>query len=320
MPRRQKLDIGALNHGIVPTEPAIAPGLEDVQPSAALAALTYGSIPSDDGSSDYDLDAARTAARTARTADADAQAQGGSRSEAGSAPPMLDIIPSPHAASHQATDGTHDSLEKTKKEAAEAEETTAIPYVSRRLSGNEDADQKVCFEYFLSRKTENRSSYDVARVFGIPTELVDRWRKKYAWDREVAAIEDNQMLDDQDEQNLHDLVGLEMATITGLQGILGRHNAASAELERMKNQPKPTERHALEEWKAERARLLSETLSPTMLMNVVDNLMILKKAKIGQRKRRPSKIFFVVDPAMKEKLIKDFQSRPTAPEPDTEGA
>jgi hypothetical protein len=281
----------------LPVEPLIAPGLQPAVPPAALAALALAENPSDDGTT-YDLQAARTQA-------AAEQEQAGSGSAGAGAPPMLDIIPSADS----------DSL--LPPDSAQKNE---IPYSAPRLSGNEDADQKVCFQYFLSRKVENRSSYEVGRVFGIPTALVDRWRKKYQWDREVTAIEDNAMLDDQDEQNLHDLVGLEMMTITGLQGILGRHNAASTELEKMKNTPKPTTKEELLDWKAERSSLLAETLSPSMLINIVDNLMLLKKAKIGQRKRRPGKIFFVIDPATREKLTAEFQRRPTAPEPEEEGA
>lgn len=283
----------------LPVEPIIKPGAPLVQTPAALAALALGENPSDDGST-YDLDAARAQA-------AQAQAGVGSGSPAAGTPTCLDIIPAPDARPEQPIDDL--SAEKNE-----------IPYNVPRLSGNESADQKVCFNYFLSRKVENRSSYEVGRVFGIPVALVDKWRKKYAWDREVTAIEDNQMLDDQDEQNLHDLVGLEMQTITGLQGILGRHNAASAELEEMKKRPRPVEKAEKQEWDRERSRLLAETLSPTMLMNIVDNLMVLKKAKIGQRKRQPGKIFFVIDPAMKEKLLKEFQNRPVAPEPDMENA
>lgn len=187
------------------------------------------------------------------------------------------------------------------------------------MTGIEESDQKTMFQYYLAQK-ENRSDYEVARVYAVPVDFVRKLHKKYDWDREVGAVEDNEALDQMDQANLHDLIGLEMATITGLQGILGRHNAASTQLELMKNRPRPTEKNAQIEWDAERSRLLSETLSPTMLMNVVDSLMTLKKAKIGQRKRRMGKMYVLADPAVVEKLKREFENRPTAPEPDTESA
>jgi len=300
MPRRQQhVDSSTLDRARLPVEPIVPPGVEPIATPPALAALALAENPSDDGTQ-YDLDAARAQA-------ASEQARQGSGSNRAGAPPMLDIILPADSVLEQPFDPS--SAEKKE-----------IPYSTPRLSGNEQADQKTCFEYFLSRKVENRSSYEVARVFAIPQALVEKWRKKYQWDREVTALEDNDMLDDQDEANLHDLVGLEMSTITGLQGILGRHNAASTQLEEMKKTPRPTEKGARTEYDNERSRLLTETLSPTMLMNVVESLMTLKKAKIGQRKRRPGKIFFVIAPEMKEKLLREFQNRPTAPEPDTESA
>jgi nitrate reductase NapAB chaperone NapD len=51
-----------------------------------------------------------------------------------------------------------------------------------------------------------------------------------------------------------------------------------------------------------------------MLMNVAEQLMTLKKAKIGQRKRKPGRMFIVIDPAKAEQLKKDFEARPVAPE------
>jgi hypothetical protein len=188
-----------------------------------------------------------------------------------------------------------------------------------RLTGLEEADQKVMFEYYKSQH-ENRSDYEVARVFKVPVELVARFRKTYEWDREVTTLEDNASLDEMDQNNLHDLIALEMQTITGLQGILGRHNAASAALEEMKKKPRPEEKNEQIAWDNERGRLLRETMSPTMLMNIVDSLMTLKKAKIGQRKRKPGKMYVVIAPEMAEKLQKEFNNRPIAPEPDGEGA
>lgn len=188
-----------------------------------------------------------------------------------------------------------------------------------RLTGLEEADQKVMFEYYKSQN-ENRSDYEVARVFKVPVELVARFRKKYEWDREVTTLEDNASLDEMDQNNLHDLIALEMQTITGLQGILGRHNAASAALELMKKLPRPAHDPEKMAWDDERSRLLHETMSPTMLMNIVDSLMTLKKAKIGQRKRKPGKMYVVIAPEMAEKLQKEFNNRPIAPEPDGEGA
>lgn len=298
MPRRT-VDTSKLTAAAVPVSPVVKPGQELVQPRAQLARLALGETPDSDGDTAYDLDTAH--------AQAAAEQGRGSGSNRVRDPAMLDIIPSPHSAPHQ--DSGPSPAEKKEE---------PIPYSSPRLSGEELSDQRTCFEYFLSRKHENRTSYEVARLFDIPTALVDRWRKKYQWDREVTAIEDNAMLDDQDERNLHDLVGLEMATIQGLQGILGRHNAASTQLEEMKKTPRPSVKPLRDAYDAERSRLLAETLSPTMLMNVVDNLMILKKAKIGQRKRRPGKIFFVIDPQIREKLLAEFNNRPTAPEPDEE--
>jgi hypothetical protein len=192
--------------------------------------------------------------------------------------------------------------------------------INPRLTGLEEADQKVMFQYYVARTGKARSAYEVARVFSVPEEFVERLRKKYEWDRECTALEDNAMLDEQDETNLHDLVALEASTISGLQGILGRHNAASAALELMKTTPRPEETHARIEWDNERSRLLSETVSATMLMNIVDALMTLKKAKIGQRKRKMGKMYVLADPAMVEKLQREFNNRPTAPEPDQEGA
>jgi hypothetical protein len=187
-----------------------------------------------------------------------------------------------------------------------------------RLTGLEEADQKVMFEYYLAQH-QDRSCYEVARVFGVPVELVERFAKKYEWDRQVTALEDNAMLDRLDESNLHDLVALEMQTITGLQGILGRHNAASAALEEMKKVPRPDKNPERMDWDNNRSRYLGETLSPTMLMNIVESLMTLKKAKIGQRKRKPGHIYVVVDPLKAEKMKGEFERRPGPPEPELEG-
>lgn len=217
---------------------------------------------------------------------------------------MLNIIPDLHAA---------DSLPTPSPELQK--NITLNP----RLTGLEEADQKVMFEYYKGQH-ENRSDYEVARVFKVPVDLVARFRKKYEWDREITAMEDNASLDEMDQNNLHDLIALEMQTITGLQGILGRHNAASESLEQMKKMPRPVEKNEQIAWDAERNRLLHETMSPTMLMNIVDSLMTLKKAKIGQRKRKMGKMYVLADPATIEKLQREFNNRPIAPEPDGEGA
>jgi hypothetical protein len=183
------------------------------------------------------------------------------------------------------------------------------------LNGEEEADQKVLFEYYLALK-QDRSDYEVARVFKMPIELVARWRKKYQWDREVTALEDNEALDRLDESNLHDLIALEMATISGLQGNLNRSNKAQAELEQMKELPAPATKEEAHARSEQASTLRGQILSPSMLMNVVESLMTLKKAKIGQRKRKMGHMYVMVDPGMAEKLQREFNSRPVAPEPD----
>jgi len=173
------------------------------------------------------------------------------------------------------------------------------------------------FEYFLALK-QDRSDYEVARVFSVPLELVARWRKKYQWDREVTALEDNDALDRLDESNLHDLIALEMSTISGLQGNLNRSNKAQAELEQMKLLPEAADKDEKKE-RAERASgFRGQILSPSMLMNVVEALTKLKNAKIGQRKRKMGKMYVLADPATIEKLQREFNNRPIAPEPDGE--
>lgn len=219
---------------------------------------------------------------------------------------MLNIIPQPHADDPSSTPSP-----------PELQKNIAL---NPRLTGLEEADQKVMFQYYVSRTGKARSAYEVGRVFKVPEEFVERLRKKYEWDRECTALEDNAMLDEQDETNLHDLVALEASTISGLQGILGRHNAASAQLEEMKKLPRPAHDPEKMVWDNERSRLLSETVSATMLIKISDEIMLLKKAKIGQRKRKPGKMYVVIDPAMAEKLQKEFNNRPVAPEPDGEGA
>jgi hypothetical protein len=232
---------------------------------------------------------------------AEAQQAGGSTSERAGAPPMLDII---------LPADTSDPL------SPELQQEIAL---NPRLTGLEEADQKVMFQYYVSRTGKARSAYEVGRVFKVPEDFVERLRKKYEWDRECTALEDNAMLDEQDETNLHDLVALEASTISGLQGILGRHNAASAALERMKKTARPEETHARIEWDNERSRLLSETVSATMLINIADEIMLLKKAKVGQRKRKMGHMYVVVDPAKAEQLQREFNNRPATPEPDQEG-
>lgn len=298
MPRRT-VDSDALTkaRAQLPKSPSIAPGLAETPTPAALQALATTGQPDEDGTR-YDLEAARAQAAAAQ--------QGGSRSDRAGAPPMLDIIPPSHAA---------DPLPPSAPPELQKNIT-----LNPRLTGLEEADQKVMFQYYVSRTGKARSAYEVGRVFKVPEELVERLRKKYEWDRECTALEDNAMLDEQDEANLHDLVALEMQTITGLQGILGRHNAASASLEQMKKNPRPVEKNEQIAWDAERGRLLHETMSPTMLMNVVDSLMLLKKAKIGQRKRKMGKMYVMADPATVEKLQREFNNRPTTPEPDGESA
>jgi hypothetical protein len=294
MPRRQ-VDSQALTKASRPREPIIAPGQALAAVPASLQALTTQGQPDQEGTV-YDLDAAREQAI--------AQAEAGSRSNSTVPPHMLNIIPQPHVAPLLPTPSP------------ELQNKIAL---NPRLTGLEEADQKVMFEYYKGQH-ENRSDYEVARVFKVPVELVARFRKKYEWDREVTTLEDNASLDEMDQNNLHDLIALEMQTITGLQGILGRHNAASAQLEEMKKTPRPEEKVAQIAWDAERGRLLHETMSPTMLMNIVDSLMTLKKAKIGQRKRKMGKMYVLADPATIEKLQREFNNRPIAPEPDGEGA
>ena len=294
MPRRQVS--GAVSKATTrPREPIVTPGQPLASVPASLAALATQGQPSQDGTV-YDLEAAREQAI--------AQAKAGSRSNSAEPPHMLNIILQPHA---------DDSLPTSPPE---LQKNTAL---NPRLTGLEEADQKVMFEYYKGQH-ENRSDYEVARVFKVPVELVARFRKKYEWDREVTTLEDNASLDEMDQNNLHDLIALEMQTITGLQGVLGRHNAASESLEQMKKNPRPVEKNEQIAWDAERGRLLHETMSPTMLMNIVDSLMTLKKAKIGQRKRKPGKMYVIIPPEMAEKLQKEFNNRPIAPEPDGEGA
>jgi hypothetical protein len=296
MPRRQvNSDILSKGRDQLPRSPAIKPGQALAAVPAALAALSTAGQPDQDGTR-YDLDAARAQAATAQ--------QAGSTSDRAVPPPMLDIILPSHA---------DDLLEPSP---AELQKNIAL---NPRLTGLEEADQRVMFEYYKSQN-ENRSDYEVARVFKVPLELVTRFRKKYEWDREVTALEDNTSQDEMDKNNLHDLIALEMQTIMGLQGIIGRHNAASTQLEEMKKTPRPEEKNEQIKWDAERGRLLHETMSPTMLMNMVDSLMILKKAKIGQRKRKMGKMYVLADPATIEKLQREFNNRPIAPEPDAEGA
>jgi len=294
MPRRT-VDSTKLDKGTRPREPIITPGQPLTTAPPALAGLATAGQPDQDGTV-YDLDAAREQAI--------AQAEAGSRSNRPEPPHMLNIIPQPHVGS------------KPTFLASELQNKIAL---NPRLTGLEEADQKVMFEYYKGQH-ENRSDYEVARVFKVPVELVTRFRKTYEWDREVTTLEDNASLDEMDQNNLHDLIALEMQTITGLQGILGRHNAASAALEEMKKTPRPTEKNEQIAWDAERGRLLHETMSPTMLMNIVDSLMTLKKAKIGQRKRKPGKMYVVISNEMAEKLQKEFNNRPMTAEPDGEGA
>jgi hypothetical protein len=294
MPRRT-VDSQALTKGTRPREPIVTPGQPLAPVPASLAALATAGQPDQEGTR-YDLEAAHEQVI--------AQAEAGSRSNRAEPPHMLNIILPPHSALPSAPSPP------------ELQNKIAL---NPRLTGLEEADQKVMFQYYKGQH-ENRSDYEVARVFKVPVELVARFRKTYEWDREVTTLEDNASLDEMDQNNLHDLIALEMQTITGLQGFLGRHNAASASLEQMKKLPRPAHDPEKMAWDDERNRLLHETMSPTMLMNIVDSLMTLKKAKIGQRKRKPGKMYVIINDEMAAKLQKEFNNRPIAPEPDGEGA
>ena len=295
MPRRTHVDTVPLDRGRLPVSPLLAPGQPDTPTPAALARLALAENPGDEGTT-YDLEAARKQAAATQ--------QAGSRSNRAGAPPMLDIIPQPHTG-----DASPTSPPDLQKKSA----------LNPRLTGEEESDQKVMFEYYLAQK-ENRSDYEVARVFAVPLDLVARWRKKYQWDREVTALEDNDALDQLDQSNLHDLIALEMSTISGLQGNLNRSNKATAELEQMKQLPEPADKDEKRERAEKASSLRGQILSPSMLMNVVESLMTLKKAKIGQRKRKMGHLYVQADPATIEKLQREFNNRPTAPEPDMESA
>lgn len=299
MPRRAANDnIGI--HG--PTAAVIMPGdLVDAAIDPALDALAH-SYPKDENGQRYDLAAAQEHAPKGPQ-------KAGSRSNRAGAPPMLDIIPAPLSASSSPVSPD----EFAKKTGLTPDSIQELLAHAPRLSGNEDADQKTLYQLYLALK-EHRSAYEVGRLAGISVEVVEFMARKYQWDREVRAIEDTDVLDVLDETNLHDLILLEMQTISGLQGIMNRHTAASAELLNIKKLPAPVGKEEREERKADIKFQIDQTLSPTMLMNVAEQLMTLKKAKIGQRKRKPGRMFIVIDPAKADQLKKDFASRPIAPE------
>jgi hypothetical protein len=298
MPRRAANDnIG--KHG--PTAAVIMPkDLVNVPIDPALNALAH-SYPSDENGQRYDLAAAQEHAPKGPPTD-------GSRSNRVPSPPMLNIIPASLTASSPASPD-----EFAKKTGLAADSIQELLAHAPRLSGNEDADQKTLFQLYLALK-EHRSAYEVGRLAGISVEVVEFMARKYQWDRQVHAIEDSDVLDVMDETNLHDLILLEMQTISGLQGIMNRHTAASAELLGIKELPPVQTKEEREERKADIKFQTDQTLSPTMLMNVAEQLMTLKKAKIGQRKRKPGRMFIVIDPAKAEQLKKDFEARPIAPD------
>lgn len=274
--------------------------LVDAALDPALNALAHA-YPKDENGQRYDLAAAQEQAPKGPQ-------KAGSRSNRAGAPPMLDIIPAPLSA--PSPDSPDEFAKKTGLTPDSIQDLLAH---APRLSGNEDADQKTLYQLYLALK-EHRSAYEVGRLAGISVEVVEFMARKYQWDREVRAIEDTDVLDVLDETNLHDLILLEMQTISGLQGIMNRHTAASAELLNIKKQPPVQTKEEREERKADIKFQTDQTLSPTMLMNVAEQLMTLKKAKIGQRKRKPGRMFLVIDPAKAEQLKKDFESRPIAPE------
>jgi hypothetical protein len=301
MPRRTSRaandNIGA--HG--PTAAVIMPGdLVPVAIDPRLDALTHA-YPEDENGQRYDLAAAQEHAPKGPPGD-------GSRSNRAAPAPMLDIIPA--ALSAPSPSSPDEFAKKTGLSADSIQELLAH---APRLSGNEDADQKTLFQLYLALK-EHRSAYEVARLAGISVDVVEFMARKYQWDREVHAIEDSDVLDAMDETNLHDLILLEMQTISGLQGIMNRHTAASAELLGIKELPPTETKEQREERKADIRFQTDQTLSPTMLLKVAEQLMTLKKAKIGQRKRKPGRMFIIIDPAKAEQLKKDFESRPIAPE------
>lgn len=303
MPRRTSRaandNIG--KHG--PTAAIIMPSdLVKVPIDPALEALTHA-YPEDENGQRYDLAAAQEHAPKSPPTDA------GSRSNRPAPPPMLTIIPASLTAPSPSFPD-----EFAKKTGLTADSIQELLAHAPRLSGNEDADQKTLFQLYLALK-EHRSAYEVGRLAGISVEVVEFMARKYQWDRQVHAIEDTDVLDAMDETNLHDLILLEMQTISGLQGIMNRHTAASAELLGIKELPPTETKEQREERKADIKFQTDQTLSPTMLLKVAEQLMTLKKAKIGQRKRKPGRMFMIIDPAKAEQLKKDFASRPIAPEP-----
>jgi hypothetical protein len=274
--------------------------LVNVAIDPALDALAHA-YPEDENGQRYDLAAAQEHAPKARQA-------GRSTSDRDPSPPMLDIIPASLSAPSSPSPD-----EFAKKTGLTADSIQDLLAHAPRLSGNEDADQKTLYQLYLALK-EHRSAYEVGRLAGISVDVVEFMARKYQWDREVRAIEDTDVLDVLDETNLHDLILLEMQTISGLQGIMNRHTAASAELDQLKRLPEPADKDERKERAEQASTFRGQILSPTMLMNVAEQLMTLKKAKIGQRKRKPGRMFIVIDPAKADQLKKDFESRPVAPE------
>jgi hypothetical protein len=161
------------------------------------------------------------------------------------------------------------------------------------LSGNEELDQARMFQLYSDLKG-SRSSYEVAKRFGVKEAFVEGLRVQYRWDEQVNALENEDLMSSMEETSLNEAILLQNDMVLAIKNRVQDSNLARESLQ-VKGLTS-----------AEVERLEALLLKPNEMIKLTEKVMEIKGQASANIRRRPGKIYVLEDPQRAKELQEKY--------------